>query len=1559
MEPVYPKLVSLGKSTEPFSDQIREACGILGIDKKTLHEIVGEKPAHLEGARFTGREEYILRWLLGKLQAADTEGAVARSLPKAWLLLLRLISAIPSAITARVLKGSKFIQIIDTAFKELLARQESRPDRDAHSLTRDQESTSSSKSDSSTIQEEVVVPGPSNPPKKRKRSDSSTGIAQGNSNRRQSRKGAGDLFIYILQVLNRIVDLSIASHSKSESNSPADSSEYMRSVLRTDSETAARILGRALRLDFLATPEFDRHSMLFKPSDSLALIKCTFVIWDQRSKAGDDNEHTLSNRHFAYHCLVPALLKIGAGRNGLISSSSKPLNKVEALEQLLARHIVLPAKMAFHRLEGSHVMWNRSDSGSRYGELFEFFLKPLRLDNRREEEDSAATISPSYQALESIVILFSTALRCSNSGVDATPTAQAGWHQALFLSLVESAGISTTIGDPREIHALQDAVLSKLLQISLENHVSLDTDLLRTFVVNYSEIFRAKDLQVNWSLVENIISLDSNVFLIPASIERTPSLYRTLENPLLERLFAELTLANGKEGSIKWANGSYLQHHILLPIMEAFSKARNLTGFIRYWQEELVRLERERFDQSELAEEAVELSIWEDEEIPKKLRQLLEPSLTAHQIFDVLESMSRSLKIDGTTTNQGKVNAFANLVIVDALFQSFIHFNTAESLGELIESVYLVVLEQATSGTWDEAHRWRLWRILGRAHQTTLADTVFDRLKALKEDESGTAKASMDLALHRAEQIMDEVTSAPWESTLKSHRYREAYEAFNFTCGLSNGGARILHLENSVLRSIDALVQKLNVFAENLKYIRFDFSAKRSGVTIWPDILQGIGPPGECSMALITLVITKHSNILLQVTPDTRKRFIRFVALGANAFNGTVHGPSPLEFAFEDVWKFMLHHDCILNSSSLKDDLVYSTLDCLELQLEDDNPKGDGSAGIRDFAVNTFLQLPIQTLNRKQREIILNKILEAATTHRFLNRRDTAQKHLGLMIKLMQLPNASSILVTEVTALWWLADAIQSVDQDEDHLFGEVACEGLEQLVSLTLRYHLSNKTQERSQQYLSNFCRNLIEDVPSIRSLVSFPLKLSLIKTSLEILWPHRHELSKALEAEGLEIVQRRHINTLISDLKLLRGQLMTNGQTSGVMPLGRLLKAISGTIVLRKPTEVESRQTIIEEVNKILDIINPSQQDEDDKFPHYWRYRDSLRCFSVLAVAEQPLHSSIHRRLAQFLCHRLRKSDREELLTSLRLAVDVLDDDQRLAFLKSVGDEAAINEAPHDIFVLLQVLISSVNNSTDEARSVLARVYYVLCEKLWCCNDFRNFRIVVNCLIDILCNKSWSISQWSIEISLSSIVLAASRDGHAIDPQHSGTVFLHLCMLFSFIINMHRVRLRGRYHLVLQVLRSLLRCLFPSTDPGSSRAAAALPSSPALPSKFPPSSSPRKGEMFARLLTNLCDPTVSSVGSSSQGTGRHQLTPATDKASRLAGQYLPYLLMEYAECQLRSPMLPDVRAALLPGLYVILDVTEQETLRMVNEAMEAEGRAVFKGLYEEWKRFGRGREV
>lgn len=88
---------------------------------------------------------------------------------------------------------------------------------------------------------------------------------------------------------------------------------------------------------------------------------------------------------------------------------------------------------------------------------------------------------------------------------------------------------------------------------------------------------------------------------------------------------------------------------------------------------------------------------------------------------------------------------------------------------------------------------------------------------------------------------------------------------------------------------------------------------------------------------------------------------------------------------------------------------------------------------------------------------------------------------------------------------------------------------------------------------------------------------------------------------------------------------------------------------------------------------------------------------------------------------------------------------------------------------------------------------------------------------------------------------------------------------------------------------------------------------------------------------------------------TGNTGLDSEKDKAKRYAGQYMYLVLMQYIKLQLEYPIMHEVREALEPGVYSILDITTHDGLRLMNDAMDPSGRVIFKELYKQFQKFGR----
>lgn len=269
-------------------------------------------------------------------------------------------------------------------------------------------------------------------------------------------------------------------------------------------------------------------------------------------------------------------------------------------------------------------------------------------------------------------------------------------------------------------------------------------------------------------------------------------------------------------------------------------------------------------------------------------------------------------------------------------------------------------------------------------------------------------------------------------------------------------------------------------------------------------------------------------------------------------------------------------------------------------------------------------------------------------------------------------------------------------------------------------------------------------------------------------------------------------------------------------------------------------------------------------------------------------------------------------------------------------------------------------MNPKTSEP--LLIQVYSTLCRRLVQVKEIRAMIPTLRCMSLLLEKevrrvhngrkdyadahaKPLVISQWHVDSTLAAISKTSSYIESMDQKRHAGPIFLGLCKLFNCLLVIHRMRLGGRYHLIISALQSLLQNLFVSYRKIEASIRTISP---------PFSLGEAHAAAYGRLLTTICDPTVSAV-TRPRKRSWHDLNDETKKARNIAGQHLQYLIMDYCNNQLKGRLNPDMKAALTPGLYAIFDVMSQEVMRTINAAMDSSSQSIFKALYEDYRRSGR----
>ncbi|KAL6452827.1 URB2 Nucleolar pre-ribosomal-associated protein 2 [Candida maltosa Xu316] len=209
----------------------------------------------------------------------------------------------------------------------------------------------------------------------------------------------------------------------------------------------------------------------------------------------------------------------------------------------------------------------------------------------------------------------------------------------------------------------------------------------------------------------------------------------------------------------------------------------------------------------------------------------------------------------------------------------------------------------------------------------------------------------------------------------------------------------------------------------------------------------------------------------------------------------------------------------------------------------------------------------------------------------------------------------------------------------------------------------------------------------------------------------------------------------------------------------------------------------------------------------------------------------------------------------------------------------------------------------------------------------DEKSAEFILSELKDLLTSKSWLFNQYILEITF---VIIGNITRRMNDFNNQEKIYILSTQVISHMLLYHRFKVATRHHIVLNVISGLL-------EPLASDQTVSL------------SSSDKAGSAFARLLSNLCEPTE-RVGEKTK-----HLTTSASYFKKILRKHLPVLLVNYIYFNLKYTFTRSVNAALISGIYCIFDVLSQSELRIVNASLDYSGRAYYKTLYNDYKDHGK----
>ncbi|KAF1847105.1 uncharacterized protein K460DRAFT_402471 [Cucurbitaria berberidis CBS 394.84] len=1043
--PTRPRLQSINQDFSDLDEQLRQAAHIIGLpgDWTVIEE--GEVRSTVIQTLVRARAEWVLRWVLDKLKDEADAGKTARGNATAWQLLDWMMHVLPVSRSAPHLRDAGFPSILERTLLENFDN-----DSSLQSSTSDDVHMEDASESSETVRED------SQPSRKRKRGTVNTSpskrAALVSTNRKQ-------LFHVVRAAIASIANLATPD-SKSDD---ITQTELMKMVLRTESAQASRIL----RFWFTAV-----HQIMATASSSVQTtpnidqyldLSLAQGIWELRAVDSKD-EAGASADEFSTECLVPALSLL----DGLTSTrqsehtpwSSKAVDRaIQVIDKLLARHLFAPSRQVFF----ADVPVESANSGSKFREAkaLATYLEPLRakLLQAAQIEDAGETLPADFARLfDAVPHLLDLAIRASPSRTPKGRLVEKPWIQATFQSLAECAGCSLSAPPTHVTRQTAVAALGGALRTLQLHNVSIDSETLENLFwyhcgVKYPE---REAKEVHWSLIASLIQLDPSVFVAePKStgLKSTQKQQADLAEFIFEQIsvvefgvgFADDTLPDvidlvkvGKQTSFRTGRTEILER-IIVPLMSAFARNRNLLGFLRRWDHQLVR--SYRHDNRKALKERKD-PIWEDRTINKALMGLLEQSLTQGQIATLMQEHAKRMTELGdameTESKEGVnvkklaayKNASSSAVMLPAMLQSIQLDETIESLKPHLHSLLLSYI------TWVQVDRYSL--------HSRLAFSWFTLCQLLSKlwpiELHSSAKMQQELLIPLVEQATKDMSSARKDQNGRRVDSLTRAAAMLFLLDSCDHLKTVPGSEDLIQTSLRKVMKCLSSshleskeYAKMIEFFCADFV-----------ILFGHLNAEACQESLHTLLL----------------RLSEF-----DVEKGSLISSSLSRSIIEE------------GSASLQNAYYTALLEILSR---------DKESHLHGMVLKSFLHTHPSAFPRERREATLDRLTELVALQPW-----ATTELLSVMAHLMVVPNATSKLCTDGSVIFDIADKLNKQGRNSS-----ASLQLFRQIVKSILGHVIPNQDQAQSNLFLDEFA-GMLNSITKASKQCSAP-RLSILRATI-----------------------------------------------------------------------------------------------------------------------------------------------------------------------------------------------------------------------------------------------------------------------------------------------------------------------------------------------------------------------------------------------------------------------------------------------------------------------------
>ena len=335
----------------------------------------------------------------------------------------------------------------------------------------------------------------------------------------------------------------------------------------------------------------------------------------------------------------------------------------------------------------------------------------------------------------------------------------------LFMELKHCAGLICGPASSNSLPETYSEGLTSLIKEATENGLQLDVATLESVLDQATGLFKGRNcLQMEWALISLCLENNADVFIIPVGSASGIYLYRK-PNRFLASLLTNLETIGGQVGDSQLRNLSVKS--ILIPLLHAFARARDLPGFLEHWKEQLNAYGKasQRIPAEDTPSDTSQ-SIWEDDDLLNAAQELIEPSLSLDQLDAMLTKIDSHLRKPDPRGNE--LFCDSELVILDCVLSGCHNEDSRAKLSVRARSIYECLSDILCGSSQAYGrHRWRLWRIL---------ETI-NRQWSGHDDTRSPLKIAHKLA-QKASALLDEIGDKKKGGL--PNKYQERSHAFSF-----------------------------------------------------------------------------------------------------------------------------------------------------------------------------------------------------------------------------------------------------------------------------------------------------------------------------------------------------------------------------------------------------------------------------------------------------------------------------------------------------------------------------------------------------------------------------------------------------------------------------------------------------------------------------------------------------------------------------------------------------------------------------------------------------------